>query len=474
MPKKSVSLNDLVRLDQQLQRDRETPLRQLQERDRAVGAPLRSEPKSRKLLAWLDNTAIRGRLPQLHNVEFSLGFWLGLAGLLIGLTAMSGLLLVDQQQPVNVLLFLTVFVGTQWLLLVLTLVVAFAVAMGGQLHLPLENLNPARWLFHRTFDRLAGNIRWEQFTPVVRLALLSWGQLFGVFFNIGLLAAMLIILSVVDRSFGWSSTMNISVEGLEAALRWLSIPWATWLPVANIDAQLVAATRYQSLQAQFGSAQVEAMRAWWPFLFACIAFYGLLPRAIMWLLLHYLYRRRLVRAFLHFPGVGMVLERMNSPLVYTQADGRETADRIELDKVALSALPANDKHFAINWAGALEGGAPDLLGQLNLSRASIASAGLNLIDDQKLLETINSQSAKQVGHDVIVLVKSWEPPLGELGDFLGGISSDTDCYLLLLPLKNCAIKPEEYADWQQFIRQQGHPRLALVSGSGGAAAEKTP
>lgn len=458
MLKTPIALKDLARLDRQLRRDQDVPLRQLQERDRAVGAQLPRSSPAKKLRSWLDATAPQNEFKRLRGVEFSIGFWLAIFGLIIGLLAMSGLLLVDQRQPVNVLLFLTVFVGAQWFLLLLTLLVTLALAMHGQLYLPLESLNPARWLFRRTFNRLAGDVRHEQFTSVIRLVLLTWGQIFGVFFNLGALTSLLLILLVVDRSFGWSSTIDISADGLHSVLDWMAKPWAWWLPEATVGRELVTATRYQSLQTEFGTAQVAAMREWWPFLFACIAFYGLLPRLILWMLFYALYRRQLVQTFVNYPGARMAIQRMNSPLVHTQAHDHEAAADAGDDIVSRRALPADRKRILVDWSGALNPDTRKLLEELGMANEQIEPAGLDLTEDERLLERIN-----QVRHDVVVLVKSWEPPLSELGDFLRGISPKLDCYLLVLPLRGRPVKAEEFADWQQFARQKHHPRLIVVS-----------
>ncbi|MGQ9425835.1 DUF2868 domain-containing protein [Gilvimarinus sp. F26214L] len=464
----SLSLIDLLRLDRQLRRDQDLSLRELQERDRRIGATLPSASPKRCLKTWLSATGEAAGGERLAGIEMSVGFWMGLLGLLLGFFAMSGLLLVDRQQPVNVLLFLAVFIGSQWLLLLLTVLVVVAFTLNPQMHLPLEALNPARWMFTRHLRRLAGDIRREQFTPVLRLALLTWGQLFGVLFNAGALIALLLILMVVDRSFGWSSTLNVSSEGLYRLMDLLAAPWSWELPGATVDADVVAATRYQSLQTIFSADQVAAMRAWWPFLFACIAFYGLLPRVLLWIGFYVAYRRRLLDSFVNYPGARLVVQRMTSPLVHTRGQNHEGALDSGDALVSRQGLPAGKPRTVVNWSGALSGNARTLLPRLGLPETGTESAGLGLGEDQRLLNRINQQQ-----QDVVILVKSWEPPLGELGDFLRGISPKLDCYLLLLPLGDRGVKPDELADWQQFARQGHHPRLVVVPAQTSQGAEAT-
>lgn len=461
MPANSLTLQDLVRLDRQLRRDQDRSLRELQARDRHIGATLSSDTRSSTspkhcLKTWLDATddPTDGALA---GIGLSVGFWMGLLGLVLGLFAMGGFLLVDRSQPVNVLLFLVVFVGSQWLLLLLTLLLVLAVAIGFAPHLPLEGLNPARWMLARYLRRFAPDLRSDQFSPVLRLALLGWGQLFGVMFNLGVLATLLLILLVVDRSFGWSSTLNLSPGGLHDLVQWLSLPWSRWLPEASVSREVIEVTRYQSLQTLFSPKQVTAMRQWWPFLFACISFYGLLPRLLLWVVFYAGYRRQLSNTFINYPGARLVLQRMTSPIVHTRGEQREQPLAAGKAAVPHQSLPRNGTFTLVNWSGALGPQSRSLLSELGLDTDNMETAGLALKDDQALLSRINQQQ-----QDLVILVKSWEPPLSELGDFLSAINVKRDCYLLLLPLENRGIKAEALADWQQFAAQQHHPRLVLA------------
>src|SRR5690606_3958019 len=133
-----------------------------------------------------------------------------------------------------------------------------------------SRLNVIHWLVHRSYRRLNEKLRPDQFSPLIRWLMLSLGQLFGVCFNLGALLALLLTLLLMDRSFGWSSTLDISGSGLHQLLQALAAPWSWFWPAAGVDLTLVDSTRYQSLQRQFDADQVQAMRAWWPFLCASI------------------------------------------------------------------------------------------------------------------------------------------------------------------------------------------------------------
>lgn len=449
MPRRSLGLSHLLRLDRQLHQDESESLRALQERDRAIGTSLKERSPQHRLLAWLE--AVSGSPLRRPAVEAALPVLVSALGFLLGILTMGGLLLVEQQRPVNVLVFLALFVGLQLLLLVLTLGASLFLAVRGDSAFTEAHFNIIHWLVRRSYQRLSKELRPDQFAPLLRWLMLSLGQLFGVCFNAGALIALLTILLLVDRSFGWSSTLDISAGGLHQLLNAMAAPWSWFWPAAGVDMTLVENTRYQSLQQHFDAEQVQAMRRWWPFLCAAILFYGLLPRVLLWITFQCIYRRRLRLAFVNYPGAGLVLNRMNSPLVHTQSSGHEKAEATSGAQELRRAVPEGNL-IQVDWSHALAGRS-----QLQDKHREVHSAGINLQEDEALLHHINQQK-----QDVLVFVKSWEPPLSELGDFLRGISPKLNCYLYLLPLAGEGVKAEALSDWQHFARQGHHPRLLLI------------
>jgi len=461
-----VGLTDLARLADQLHADSDMPLRELAARDRKIGLKLVTGSNQAKLLAWLD--ALGGEAStdrHLDNVVATLTGWLGVAGLISGISVMSGLLLAGSQQPVNVLLFLTLFIGTQLLFLLLTFITGFSVARGAVLHLPFENLNPARLLLRRVQARLAKHLGEVNLATIARLAVLRWGQLFGVTFNLGAAAAFLLILLVTDRSFGWSSTLDISEHTMLQVTQVLSAPWSGWLPAANISPETVAATRFHALQVVFDVEQSAAMRAWWPFLFLSMVVYGLLPRVLLWSIFQLQYRWRLATAFLHYPGVSLVLERMASPRIDTQAGG--DAPPAETGTGSKIGTVSGGQTFAvlIDWAAAETDSSADLRA-MGIEADMKKQAGLQLADDRSLIVDLNREKPATLA----IAVKSWEPPLADLADFILALNTGGDCFLLLLPLKGSRITTAEKQDWQHFAGQLPHRRVQILAGESAPAA----
>jgi len=454
-----LSLASLLRLARQIDEDSDQSLRSLQARDRAIATGSGSLPHWQKLLLWIDKTEPTNQSTTEHAIESAMNFWLCLLGVLLGLISVSGLMVINGQQPINVLLFLALFIGSQWLILLLTLIVAAATGAGWQL--PASLINPARLLLHKLSSQFNQGPHHDYFTELWRWALLRWGQLFGVAFNIGGLVAFVLILSFTDRSFGWGSTLSISDQWMHNLSSTLSWPWHNWLPAAVMDQATVLATRFSPLQVQFTAEQLEAMRLWWPFLFCVIILYGLVPRLLLWPLFHIIYRRKLMETFISYPGARLILDRMDSPIIETRAMASDAPTSDDNKEQLNQVIPSRDDIPIVAWTGALENDANQfLLEDLGLAGNQQLSAGLDLEQDNTCLSTLNEMSPDSI----IVAVKSWEPPLAELNDFILAMPRHCDIYILLLPLPGKSIKDSEQKDWRLFSRSNNVRQLTVLLG----------
>jgi len=436
---------DLARLKQQIDADNAIPLDELHKRDSEIGGLISEQGAMARLLCWLGH--LDPESSENHHPEGFIIFWLLVLGFLSGVLAMSGVLFASKQQPVNILLFLALFVGVQLLLVVISAVAAFFPFDRGRLTSPLAYLNPAVLLLKRSLKKLSSTMPWESIPQLTRIAVMRWGQVLGVAFNLALLATLLVVLAISDRSFGWSSTLNVSESALLGLLETISLPWSWFADNARVSAEMVANTRFQSLQNTFDSSEVEAMRHWWPFLFASIAFYGLLPRLFLLIIFRALLKRGVQRTFLQYPGTALVLSRLDSPVVTTHDRPEEHRMANAADITIQTSLPTGQGFTVVNWAGALD--SDDYrLDQLGIKVSSVVNAGLDLRLDKQVIGSHGQHS-----ESLIVAVKSWEPPLAELKDFLVEISNGGQVYLLLLPLKQRLISAHELSDWQHFVSQ---------------------
>ncbi len=371
---------------------------------------------------------------------------------------MSGVLFASKQQPVNILLFLALFVGVQLLLVIISVVSAFFPFDQDRLASPLTFLNPAGLLLKRSLKNLSSSMPWGSIPQLTRFAVIRWSQILGVAFNLSLLSTLLVMLAISDRSFGWSSTLNVSEPALLRLLETISLPWSWFADSARVSAEMINNTRFQSLQIIFDSTQVEAMRRWWPFLFACIVCYGLIPRLLLMIIFHSLLKRGIQQTFLHYPGTALVLARLSAPFVSTHERPEEHRKVNITDVNIQSSLPIGHGFTVVNWAGAMDN-ADFQLDQLGIKAKSVVKAGLDLQKDKQVISAHQQQS-----ESLIIAVKSWEPPLAELKDFIVEINNGGQVYLLLMPLKQRLISSHELSDWQHFVQQQLKLPVQLIRG----------
>jgi hypothetical protein len=112
-----------------------------------------------------------------------------------------------------------------------------------------------------------------------RLARLA--QAAGIFFNLGILCGLAGLVMVKHVGFFWETTTQLAMRTmLENAITILSAPWATWWPGAVPDAAVIEASRWLPGRS---AGLAPGPSAWWEFLLMATLVWGLLPRAVLWL-----------------------------------------------------------------------------------------------------------------------------------------------------------------------------------------------
>jgi len=106
-------------------------------------------------------------------------------------------------------------------------------------------------------------------------------QAAGVFFNIGILTGLAGLVLVKHVGFFWETTTEAAMQTtLQVTVGFLSGPWRSWFPDAVPDGGVIFDSRW--LPSTTGLAPGPS--AWWEFLLMATFVWGLLPRAILWLL----------------------------------------------------------------------------------------------------------------------------------------------------------------------------------------------
>jgi len=346
--------------------------------------------------------------------QLSLG--LGMLGLCLGFLAAYGVLTGDDDGRVNLLLLLMLFAFVPVVGLLLSILL---MVKGGGKGLAGWILDIPLWPRHLilALSRL-------DLTQSRELWLFYQTQILAVTFSVGCLLLYLLLLLGSDITFVWRSTL-LEPDDLLPALTAIGIPWRFW-PEAQASLALIEQTRDFRLDSQ-GLSQ-PAVGLWWKYILATQLAYNLLPRSLMLLVARQKCRARLQQS------------RQRSVPDLQPQSGSAAGDENSLSNLARSvALP----YTLLDWAD-VSPGCYEHIQQLLGDAAGIHPIG-----------PLRGQSATHspLDHSLVVVVKSWEPPLAELADRLNDFDSNSDKLVLPLDWSDTGVRQPSLAhldEWRRF------------------------
>lgn len=437
-------LSDLYRLSGQLEADAQLPVAELKQRDHGIGRDCPRGSHSERLLYWLDRVTPT-REPAAHPGAAMSAHLARLLALLAGFVAMAGFLLGSGKGLVNVFLLLLVFVVLQ-LLMSLVSAVTLVRTVSGFVPAGLP-AGPARWLVRRS---LPDQRSLREAGGVLRLLFLRYGQEWGALFTLAALLAFVAVPAFKDFVFVWGSTYAPGDSAVQALVNALATPWRDWLPWATVPPEVVSGSRHHDALV-LDRAGIDGMRGWWPFLLLCLLVYALLPRLLLWALARWYGPRLMRRTFEGLPGADRVLARMDAALVSTQArEAGEEGPAATVTTGVEPAAPVAQGLLLLDWAGALGADGPAQFEELPAvapdAVLTLGQAGLE--QDRQALADIDRERCEHL----LVLVKSWEPPVGELADLLALLPASLRCSVCLVPLPGRPVPHRKVEDWRSFAR----------------------
>ncbi len=450
------ALTLLLDFDDQYRRDVDQNHAFLHRRDRRFAQQQQEQRQPLTVPAWLASLhALNGQRqvdsgsdPRLRGWRQARWVFAGL-GAVLGVVFMLGLLYYDGGQQINVTL-LVALVGLQGLLALFTSVQAW---LGWQ---PWRALL-GRW---RGNDDALASLR-----PLLSARVAHTGGL--MFALTGLLTLLLMVL-VQDLAFGWSTTLQASAAGYHQWISALASPWQALWPEAVPSLALVEASQFYRLQQDSGVADPALLGTWWPFVLMLWLVYVLLPRCVLLMLAALQLRWQSHRALRAHPGWQPLHYRFDTPWVDTRGE-EEGQPAPAPAQAVLSPLPASAT--VIHWAGAGMQSAT-LVGALSADPAtqSLRAGGNSSLEDDARVQA----QAGASGQPVIVVARGWEPPTGELSDFIfDAREQGMTALLALVPLADedgaALADPGLLAQWQRFVDRQRDSQLLLCAP---VAAEK--
>jgi hypothetical protein len=520
---------DLIDLEMQLQADRERDSQELRRRDGRIGqeidAPrLAAEGRDREMfLGWLRR--VREVDPSQPSPGRQVKLFLEVVGLVlvllgfgIGFGAVTGWLRLNPTEPVNAIFFWIVIVGVPLLLLVVWLI---AVLPTGWLrHLP--GAEAFQMLLRLVARALPLVVAWTaaRMSPEHRLLLArlrgtlqSWSwiygriqfwtlvamtQMFAVAYVVGAILAFVAVSYGNDPAFGWKSRL-LTPEELHAVVHTIALPWGRFWPAAAPTLEHITLTRFSSLDPRYlesfqnrGGA-ADAWALWWPFLMACLVFYGLIPRIATLAISRWNARRALGRVKLDHGDFYKLKDRLTRFFVETQAATPEASREEATGRAApvvLPSLPASREPSApfpvrhiVKWAGV--NCDRDEVGKLVRERLHVEPAEVFTVGD--LQGKGDAQTLRALERDgqgeVLMVVESWEPPIADYVDFLSELRSVVGRERMIVVLlynrdregKPVAPRPRDVQVWRDQIATLGDPWICveeLVEGKAQAEESK--
>lgn len=257
---------------------------------------------------------------------------LAVGGLLFGGSLTLGIVQNTDRHPVNLLTVLGLLVGTQILLLLVLFIALFPTgdhrASGPVQHLLLGIVQAILRRFGVNDKVLALQDRLDTHRGLLKWTLIRATQVFGVAFNVAVLATAYFRFATTDIDFGWSTTLQLEPETVHRWAKAVAAPWS-WISPSRMEPRLdtVLATQYSHLQGQYlrPSDTLNRIFAWYGFLLFAVFTYGFIPRLFFLMVASLRVRYVLADTPRNNLELARLCEWMRSPVLHTRPDGPEPA-----------------------------------------------------------------------------------------------------------------------------------------------------
>ena len=462
MPKATLTL--LLDFDDQVQKDQGQPAAFLHRRDRKFALACQAEGSSPTPARWLAHVGgLRGkstdaepdpRLRVWHRVN--LGFIV--LGTVLGLLTMLGLLFYDGSGQINV----TVILGFVLFQIGLAVFTSLQSLLGWR---PWGQLTDMITRRVGVAQPTAGVIR--QLQPQLAARSAHAG---GLAFGISGLLTLLCLVVVQDLAFGWSTTLSTAPDAFHRLVQTLAWPWQELWPAAVPSPDLVADSRFYRIENSGGATTPARWGDWWPFVAMVWLFYIILLRFILLSVAVTHLELRARRLLARHPGLKTLLYRMETPALETGNAHSDAADQPRM-ATSVQTRPLPDASVAIRWAGAATNEFASSLLSGNQPIVLTAGGAATLGEDHKALEQAGLSSGLSSPAAVLVMTHAWEPPTGELADFLSEALQHwpPTTRIALVPTGAAPETPppeHQVAQWLRFTERLDNPRLNVSLATG--------
>ncbi len=353
-----IDLDYLVRKDDDAQITDGTNARLL--RDRKIYGQIKENFKGGKavtgkdlLFAWLDirkqqyiessNGEACGVLP--GNIFSVLYRWMAVgmvcSGLFTGFSLAGSFLVYHGSLPINVTVFLALFVALPFCLSLAalvfigfhtrqkqsqgsesaasifhTLISFFLFDLLPKLMKKIHRLRPEWETAHLEHNAWLFRMKTREYRHLFFWPFFVLTCTFAVSFSTGALGATFFKVLVSDMAFGWQSTLITSGEAVHKLVSLIALPWDVFLPdhPACPSLEQIEGSRI-ILKQGISVLATENLVSWWPFVCISMLFYTVLPRSVFIIAGLQIQKRVLAQFEFYRPEFKQLIIRMTSPVL---------------------------------------------------------------------------------------------------------------------------------------------------------------
>ena len=396
------------------------------EESRAFGLDMvdLKEKPIQALKSWIDKYSNRLKRPTI-NEKFNIymekiNLLSTIFGFIFGIFTGIALLSYSGKEPVNVIYFMA--------MTILFPIFTMSLSLFTMSRIKSKNTLLMSIIPYFIKDKLPN----VDINPIVRnWIILKRTQIISLFFSIGIFISFLSIIATQDIAFSWSSTLRIEPQSFYSFLHTISFLWRDIFPNAVPSLELINSSHYYRL-GDNSLDNVDILGDWWQFLALSTLFYAIFLRIIVLIISHLGLNKAIEKSTFNL-GKPILME-MNEPLISTQSDKIENNFVSQESEYSRIEEDLYDRYDSIQgWSFERDEliVMSDSLNKKSKNYFSVGGAN-SFDDDERVLDKSSGE--------ILLFVKSWEPPMMEFIDYLEDLTQKAD-KIIVYPI---GLKEDEY------------------------------
>lgn len=489
-------------------------------RDRGIYQKIEPKPNNDKnlILSWLklrakqflEDKKSRG-LHLLPGMIFSslytyMGYFMLIFGSFVGVTLAYSFLAYHGEKPINVSLYIGLFVVLQVALILVTLIVLVrryflksvendVVNQGNFFQGMVSGFffhSLPKWLQKRDWDFFKKNIdSLEYVAAIIRRKnreykdlffwpMFSLTSFFSLGFSAGAFGGTFFRVLVSDMAFGWQSTLITSSDRVYQLVRFMSMPWS-WLVSETAAHPSLAQIEGSRIVLKDGISVLatQDLISWWPFACYSVFVYAVIPRLGLSIFSFFAQRRKINTYPFTQPLFRQLLARMMAPVMDIESkeipvslterkksnlethvfrpDNNQSLKDQAVEILLSKQVYKDDKIEKIQL---------NIAQQFNFKMGRIHNAAFDPENDLKIIRQINFDQIQ----GILMVYEVWQPPIRGIQFYISQIRKEIpqDRFLCLYLTQDAGQEKLDVLEndinfdiWKKTILKLNHPGIFI-------------